>query len=174
MASLYETYSTTECSEIPIEYLKTIILQFLYDASKDMGCDFDKEETPERVYYTISTHYNHLPLYMVASAFRRGALGQYGSGRLVPRTVFGWLGEINQVYLTKHSVRDNSEDNYTKFDGLHKFPLGKAIIKKIDWVRNGSLSIRDWEKVPLKEVAEIIGEGHSPTLEHFGITNHRV
>ena len=167
MESLYETYSTTECSQIPIENLKTIILQFLYDASKDMGSEFDKVQTPDRVYYIIDKHYNHLPLYMVASAFTRGALGQYGSGRLVPRTIFGWLGEINQVYLTKHNVRDNTGDNYTKFDGLHKYPLGKAINKKIDWYRKGLITADDWETIPLKELAEMIGAGQHPMPEYF-------
>ena len=170
--SLYNTYMNTSCADIPIDYLKQFILGFLFDASKDMGSEFDKKETPDRVYYIISTHYNHLPLMMIASAFKRGALGQYGTGRLVPRTIFTWLGEINQVYLTKHESRDNSQDNYTKFDDLHNFPLGKAINKKIDWYRSGALNINDWDKLPLKEVAGMIKKGHMPTLEHFGIKNH--
>ena len=173
MANQYDIYANTICSEIPIDTLKDFILTFLIDASKDMGCDFDRTETTERVYYIISIHYNHLPLNLIASAFKRGALGQYGVGRLIPKTVFGWLGEMNQYYLTKHDTRDNSEDNFTKFDALHKYPLGKAIIKKIDWLKSGSLSVDDWANVPLKEVAEMIGEGHQPTLEHFNITNHK-
>jgi hypothetical protein len=138
-----------------------------------MGCEFDKKETPERVYYVISTHYSHLPLSMIASGFKRGALGQYGTGRLIPRTVFGWMGEINQYYLTKHSTRDNSQDNYTKFDDLHHYPLGKAIIKKIDWVTKGAMDIKDWDKISLREIAKMIGQGHQPTLEHFGINDKR-
>ncbi len=172
MENLYDIYANTTCNDIPIETLKDFITGFLYDAAKDMDCNFDKKETPDRVYYIISTHYNHLPLMMVASAFKRGALGQYGAGRLTPRTIYGWLGEINQVYLTKHNVRDNSQDNYIKFKELGKYPLGSAIGKKIEWYRKGILSINDWEKVPLKELAEMIGEGHHPTLEHFGIKNN--
>ena len=81
------------------------------DASKDMGCTYDKADTSERVYYIISVHYHHLPLSLIASAFKRGALGQYGAGRLVPKTIYGWLGEMNQYFLTKHNTRDNSGDN---------------------------------------------------------------
>jgi len=169
--SLYETYAHSLCNDIPIETLKDFIMTFLIDASKDMGCDFDKVQMPDRVYYIISMHYNHLPLSMIASGFKRGALGQYGAGRLIPRTVFGWMGEINQYYLTKHSTRDNSHDNYTKFDDLHHYPLGSAINKKIEWYSKGSLDINDWEKVHLKELAKMIGEGHYATLEHFGIIN---
>ena len=171
-SSLYDTYATTICAEIPIDYMKQFILQFTYDASQDMGCTFDKDEMTERVYYIISTHYNHLPLSLVASGFKRGSLGQYGTGRLIPRTVFGWMGENNQYYITKHSTRDNSQDNYTKFDDLHKYPLGSAINKKIEWYTKGALNINDWDKVPLKELAKFIGEGHYPTLEHFGIKNY--
>jgi hypothetical protein len=174
MESLYETYATTSCLEIPESQLKDFVLQFLYDASKDMGCIFDKSDTVDRVYYIISTHYHHLPLAMVASAFKRGALGQYGAGRLIPRTIYGWLGQINEYYLTKHQVRDNSEDNFTKYDDLHKYPIGSAINKKIDWYRSGALSMRDWDSVPLKQVAEIIGKGHVPTLDYFGITDRRI
>jgi hypothetical protein len=81
------------------------------------------------------------------------------------------MGEINQYYLTKHSTRDNSQDNYTKFDDLYNYPLGAAINKKIDWLRTGALNIDDWEKVALKDVAKMIGQGHQPTLEKFGIIN---
>jgi hypothetical protein len=169
--NLYDIYSNSICNDIPIETLKDFIMNFLIDASKDMGCDFDKKETPDRIYYIISVHYNHLPLSLIASGFKRGALGQYGGGRLVPKTVFGWMGQINEYYLTKHNTRDNSQDNYTKFDNLHNYPLGAAINKKIDWYMKGGLDISDWDKILLKEVAEMIGKGHQPTLEKFGIKN---
>jgi len=170
--SLYDTYANSLCLDIPIDYLKRFILEFIYDASKDMGCLFDKIDMPERVYYIISTHYNHLPLMIIASGFKRGALGQFGAGRLVPRTIFGWMEEINQYYLTKRNTRDNSKDNYTKYKDLQRYPLGKAINKKIDWYKNGILNIKDWDNVPLKKVAEMIGEGHQPTPGHFGIKNY--
>lgn len=171
MEQLYETYANTLCSEIPVEYLKRFILDFLYEASKDMGCEFDKTSMPDRVHYVISTHYNHLPLMLVASAFKRGALGQYGAGRLIPRTIFGWLGEMNQYFTTQHTIRDASKDKQYKYDGLEKYPLGKAICKKIDWLDSGAITFDEWDQIPLKEVAEIIGKGLNPSLEYFGITN---
>jgi hypothetical protein len=169
MENLYETYSTTICNDIPIDYLKQFILTFLHEASQDMGCDFDKEFMPERIYYIISTQYNHLPLMLVASAFKKGALGQYGPGRLVPRTVYGWLGEMNQYFITIQNHKEIKDNRMYKFDGLEKYPLGKAICKKIDWLKSGAITINDWEKIPLKQVAEIIGTGLEPDLEYFGI-----
>jgi hypothetical protein len=172
MESLYETYASTVCKDIPIDTLKGFIMTFLIEASKDMGSEFDKTFMPDRVHYVISTHYNHLPLMLVASAFKRGALGQYGPGRLIPRTIFGWLGEMNQYFTTQHEVRDASKDKQYKYDGLEKYPLGKAICKKIDWLDSGAITIDEWDQIPLKTVAEIIGKGLIPSLEYFGIKSN--
>jgi|WetSurMetagenome_2_1015567.scaffolds.fasta_scaffold457180_2 hypothetical protein len=171
MENLYETYSNTICRDVPIDYLKRFILTFIHEASQDMGCDFDKEVMPERVLYIISTQYNNLPLMLVASAFKKGALGQYGPGRLVPRTVYGWLGEMNQYYITIQNHKELKNDRIYKFDGLEKYPLGKAICKKIDWLKSGAITSDDWDKISLKTLAEIIGAGHEPSLEYFGIDN---
>ena len=168
MAKL-ETYFGTICSEIPIEYLKEFILDFLIGASADMGQEFDRNTTPGRVFDILTTHYSHLPLSLVMSAFKHGALGQYGAGRLVPRTIFGWLGEIDQYYIT---IRDKKNIDYAmqeKFNGLEKYPMGKAICCKIDWLKSGAITEDEWDRIPLKQVAEIIGRGGIPLLQNFGI-----
>ena len=164
-----EIYNQTPCAEIPPDYLREFILIYLVGASADMGQVYDKDITPNRVFDMITTHYNHLPLILIESAFKRGALGQYGIGRLVPRTIFGWLGEMNQYFITCHEKRDQSKDNYYKFNGHEKYPLGKAICKKIDWLKSDAITSDEWDKIPLKELAEIIGSGHEPSLEYFGI-----
>ena len=169
METDYDIYASQSCSEVPPDYLKRFILTFLYDASKDMGQEFDRDSVPDRVYYIITTHYHHLPLSLVASAFKRGALGQYGTGRLVPRTIFGWLGEMNQYFITQHEKKDESGIKHYKFDGLEKYPLGKAICKKIDWITSGAITEEQWDEIPLKAVAEMIGKGIMPTVERFGI-----
>src|ERR1035437_992418 len=167
MESTEAIYTNSLCNDIPSEHLKEFIKSYLISASIDMGQTYDKETTPERVFDMIKTHYHHLPLFLIASAFKRGALGQYGSGRLVPRTIFGWLAEMNQYYMTCHEKRDNSQDNQHKFNGLEKYPLGKAICKKIDWLKSGAITSDEWDQIPLKSVAEIIGRGGEPTLEQF-------
>ena len=166
-SELYNTYANQTCNDIPIDYLKRLINLMIYEASQDMGQTYDKEFMPDRVYYIISTHYNHLPLSLVASAFKRGSLGQYGTGRLVPRTVFGWLGEMNQYFMTIHEKKQEDDMKHHKFDGLEKYPLGKAICTKIDWLTSGVITSEQWDKISLKEVAEMIGQGHIPTLKHF-------
>lgn len=166
---LYNIYANSDCNDIPSEYLKRLVSGFLYEASIDMGQTYEKDIMVDRVEYMISKHYHHLPLSLVASAFKRGALGQYGTGRLVPRTIFGWLGEINQYFMTIHEKQDEDRSKHHKFDGLEKYPLGKAIIKKIDWLESGVITEDQWDRVPIREVAETIGKGHTPLLSQFGI-----
>lgn len=173
-SSSYDIYANTFCKDIPIETLKGFIMTFLIDASQDMGCDFDKTSMPDRVYYVISTHYNHLPLMLIASAFKRGALGQYGPGRLVPRTIFNWLSEMNQYFTSLHELRDASKDRQYKYDGLEKFPLGKAICKKIDWLESGAITNDEWDRIPLKELSERIKSGLECYPEIFGINHKKV
>ena len=165
----YDVYASSPCSEIPLDYLKGFIAGFLYEASIDMGQAYEKDIMIDRVEYIISKHYHHLPLSLIASAFKRGSLGQYGAGRLTPRTVFGWLSEMNQYYMNVHEKKDEDDSRHHKFDGLEKYPLGKAICKKIDWLYSGAITSNQWDKIPLKDVAEMIGRGEMPTLSKFGI-----
>ena len=167
----YDIYASSLCSEIPMEYLKGFITGFLYEASIDMGQAYEKDVMVDRVEYMISKHYHHLPLSLIASAFKRGSLGQYGTGRLVPRTIFGWLGEMNQYFMTIHEKKDEDWARHHKFDGLEKYPLGKAMMKKIDWLESGVITEEQWDKIPLKELSEMIGSGKMPTTRVFGINN---
>ena len=172
-SELYNTYANYSCSEVPPESLKIVFTNLLYEASLDMGQSFDKNFLVDRVAYIIDRHYNHLPLSLVASAFRRGALGQYGTGRLIPRTVSGWLSEMNQYYMNIHERKDETDKVHHKFDGLEKYPLGQAICKKMDWLASGGITVDQWESIPLKAVAEMIGKGEMPTLAKFGIYIHK-
>ena len=161
---LYNTYANYPCRDIPQEYMEQFILTFLFEASKDMGVILDKEVLPNRVLYIINKYYNHLPLSLIASACKRGGLGQYGAGRLVPRTVFGWFEQINQYFITIHENIERKDNKKDRFKELKKYPLGQAICWKIDHV-----SEPECDKIPLKELAEIIGRGQVPTLQYFGI-----
>jgi hypothetical protein len=166
-----EIYMNTQCKDIPPDTLRSFVRTYITGASADMGQSYDREFMPERVYEMIVKNYNHLPLILIASAFKKGALGQFGNGRLVPRTIYGWLAEMNDYLTTQHEIRDNSEDYKYKFDGLEKYPMGKAICKKIDWIESGAITSSQWDRIPLKTVAEIIGSGNEPNLEYFGINS---
>jgi hypothetical protein len=164
--ALYDDYATCVVKDIPKENLKTLVNIFMVDASVNMGNDFS-DETLERAIFIIETNFRFLHLCYVASAFKKGSLGQYGAGRLVPRTIYGWLNEITAEYNrdTEHK-RLNADDATVHFKDLERYPLGRAICWKIDHV-----SESEWDKIPLKEVAELLGKGIEPTLLYFGINN---
>lgn len=161
-SKLYETYATTPAKEIPIEYMKDLVKELLSSAALDMGTDFD-DRTKDRVTEIIMYNFSYLPLCLIASAMKKGALGQYGPGRLVPRTINGWLNEMREEHQRMTRQKIESEDKSRKFDHLEKIPLGKAIIKKIDWKLNN----QEWDQIPLKELAERIGRGENPVLADY-------
>ena len=154
----YTQYANHLCSDIPNSELDLLIRQFIKEAEVDMGSDFEELAIP-RVREFVTKDFSHLPLYFIAGAFKKGSLGQYGPGRLVPRTIHGWLSEMSQVFQ-QHSknLADNIDDK-KRWDGLNKYPVGKAINKKIDWLISGAISESDWDELPLKEMAERIGQG---------------
>ena len=162
--ALYDDYATSFVKDVPRENIKTLVNIFMVDASVNMGNDFS-DETLERAIYIIETNFRFLNVCYIASAFKKGSLGQYGAGRLVPRTIYGWLNEITMECNRDTDHKRLAEvDNTVHFKDLERYPLGKAINWKIDYVRE-----EDWEKVTLKRLAEIIGSGSIPHLVEFGI-----
>jgi hypothetical protein len=165
----YDDYATTLCKDIPPSDVDILIRTFIKEAEIDMGSELDEVAIP-RVVEFVNKDYNHLPLYSVRGAFKKGALGQYGPGRMTPRTINGWLSEMSTTFLNQSKgIAEGIE--MKKWDGLHKYPVGKAICLKIDWYNAGLMSIDDWDRVDLKVLAEMIGRGERPTTRDFGIKN---
>lgn len=161
--SLYDKHATTLVKDVsPRDDMKTLVNIFMKDAGINMGNDFS-DDTLERAIEIIHTNFRMFPVCYVASAFKKGSLGSYGAGRLVPRTIYNWMNEITTEYQ-----RDQDHKKILGVDvGIHykdfeKYPMGKAMCWKIDHVEEC-----DWDNVPLKELAEMIGKGQTPTLEYF-------
>jgi hypothetical protein len=51
--------------------------------------------------------------------------------------------------------------------------MGRALCKKIDWLTISAITSDEWDRIPLKEVAEIIGKGLEPSLEYFGMNSDK-
>ena len=171
--SKYQMYANDLVRNVPGEYLQHLITLFMKEASVNMGCDVN-EVTLERVIFYVKKDFGYIPINYIASAFIKGSLGRLGDGkgRLIPKTIHSWIGEVSLDYnrmLATQLQKDKMNDVYIAMD-LHNYPVGKAINKKIDWYRKGILDMKDWDKVPLKEVAERIGKGQEPRLDNFGIT----
>lgn len=174
MNELYQKHSMTIVKDIfPISDLKEMINIFMADAGINMGSDFN-DATLERVIEIIEHSYKFLPIYSIAGAFKKGSLGDYGPGRLVPRTVNAWLNAITIEYNRDQDHKRNISDiNTVHFSDLDRYPLGKAINKKSDWLKNGIITEDEWDKIPLKELAERIGKGLECVPELWHVTSKK-
>jgi hypothetical protein len=166
----YQIYANHSITEIPKDILYKIINLVLIEASRNMGNEFN-DKMLDAIIMTIEENSYNLPLCYIVSAIYRGSMGFYGPGRLMPRTVLQWLRESSQEY---YKERDHKEiEKRFKVTNipvdLKKYPMGKAICKKIDWLTSGAITSDEYDKISLKQVAEIIGAGHEPNLEYFGI-----
>ena len=143
--SLYHQYSQYMAKDVPEDDLKVLIKLFFNKAAVNMGKDaYDAPDaTIEAITEFVNKDYKYLPVMYIGMAVIRGSLGRMSSGRLVPGTIYRWLNEISIEY---HKVKQ--EEKYREYNAtalqsfdLHKYPVGKAICKKIDWLTSGDISI---------------------------------
>jgi hypothetical protein len=152
----------------PIEDINHLVNIFIMDSATMMGSNFTKE-TLELVTQMVKDEYGRLPVYYIAMAFKKGALGKLGIGRLVGATVHRWLSEITLEYykdLDKKRLESEDYDPNNCAD-LHKYPTGKAIIQKINWWKSDKLDGDLWDRVNLHELAEAIGKGEHIQFNNF-------
>jgi hypothetical protein len=164
----YDLYATTLVKEIPGEILKEMVNVFIIDAGINMGSEFT-DKALDRVIETVQGNFRYLPLCYIASAFKKGSLGSFGAGRLVPRTIYGWMIEISLEYSRDQVSKKRGEIDYVMTFDLKRYPVGSAICRKIDWFRSGLITPDEWDMIPLKEMSELIREGVNITPADFGI-----
>jgi hypothetical protein len=159
--------------DVLYEDMVILMKLFLDKAAVNMGkeCYDAPEATKDSIMEFLYKEFRWLPVYCVGSAIIKGSLDDKSPARLIPRTVRIWLN-IAAIEFRRdcdHKVHEELyKDHPVSFD-LHKYPIGRAIGLKIDWYKSGKLDIRDWDVIPLKRLAEIIGQGHMPTLEMFNL-----
>ena len=169
--SLFQRYSNNLISSVPIDDLKTLLSLFFKKAGINMGKEtYDvSEDAIESIIEFMLKDFSSVPVLYVASAFMRGSLGQFGPGRLVPTTVYKWMREITLEFDKKQRHDKLGTPDYSNSEDLHKYPCGKAINKKIDWLYTGRITLQDWDHLPLKEMADRIGQGLDVVPELWGI-----
>lgn len=166
--SKFETYATDFVRNVPIEHLSDIIELTLKKCSLNMGSNYTTEIL-QRIVELIKEDYSYMTVNLVVSALSRGSMGHFGAGRLIPKTVAGWLREISQEYQKDKDhkeIEDRFKNPGTPVD-LVKYPMGTALNLKIDWLVSGYITSEQWDNIPLKEVAELLGKGIEPTLLYF-------
>lgn len=167
----YQKYVQTIIKDVPCEDMKILLDIFFDKAAINMGKDsYDAPEaTKESILEYVYKEFGYLPVFYIGSGIIKGSLGQYGSGRLVPRTVYIWLNESSKEYNRYLTQEIQKEKNFKYSDSvdLHKYPLGSAIVKKIQWYKEGKLLDENWDCVNLKALTEAIGRKERIEFENF-------
>jgi hypothetical protein len=158
----------------PQSDVNILVNLFILDSATMMGNNFT-DETLELTILMIKEEFAWLPVYYIAMAFKKGALGKLGPGRLVGSTIHKWLSEMVHEYhkAIDHEKQKNEDYNPNDTTDLHKYPLGRAIIKKIEWFKHGILNMDDWDKVPLKDLSERLKSGLECYPEVFGLISKK-
>lgn len=166
----FQMYARDTISNVPLEEVKYLVNLFMEDASLNMGANYE-DRILDRIIYFVVHEFFYLPVSFIASAFRRGSLGQFGAGRLIPRTVHEWLKEVGQEYdrFKVHTEREVAQGAIVEAFDLKQYPVGKAIILKMDWYSVGAINEAEWDLIPLKVLAEMIRDNQHPKPSDFGI-----
>jgi hypothetical protein len=173
-SQLYQAHATTIVKEVmPPDTVNSLVNIFLIDAAKMMGSSYSAD-TLEFAIEMVKHEFGYLPVMYIATAFKRGSLGKLGPGRLVGATIHKWLTEISNEYQSrKISETVNEELTYKKdFADLLKSPLGSAINTKIEWYKTGKLPIEEWDKVDMKELAEMLEKKLAVSPSFFGVKKY--
>jgi len=171
----YQLYAGDVPVLIPEVHLKHIVNVMIEDAAMNMGCNYDKKMVDRVIWFIQSKDFNYLPLAIIASAFARGSLGKLGPGRLVPRTIYDWLSTVGEEYRQKveHDKREQQLRGKSDPFDLHKYPVGQAIIKKMEWLNAGVIDEEGWDRIPLKDLSERIASGMPAVPELFGVKSKK-
>lgn len=158
-------------NDVSYNDMSLLLKLFLDKAAINVGreCYDAPEVTKESILEFVCKEFRFIPVYYIGSAIIKGSLDSQSTNRLTPRLVHKWLIDATIEYRRYKDHLDREEQFKEKpitFD-LHKYPVGSAIAKKIEWYKKGFLSIDDWDLVPLKDVAEAIARGEYVTIEKF-------
>jgi hypothetical protein len=108
MSSKFEIYATDSVRNVPTENLSEIIELTLKKCSLNMGSNFT-DEILQRIIELIKEDYSYMTVNLIVSALFRGSMGNYGAGRLIPKTIAGWLRETAQEYQKERDHKEIEE-----------------------------------------------------------------
>jgi hypothetical protein len=170
--NIYNENATKLIKDVfPKENINYMIKLFMEDASMIMGNNY-KQEALDFTIDIVKSQYSFLPVCYIASAFKKGALGKYGKdgeGRLVPRTINGWI-EFEALEYNKYLAHKEQKEKEFRPENsmdLIKYPIGQAIIQKINWFKEGLLNNENWDRISLKKLAEEINKGKTIQFNDF-------
>jgi hypothetical protein len=152
----------TKVRDIPSPSMELEIKELLKSAIFDFGADMKKdvfEHSVKRLSYLIGFKYKGLLLGEVKYVFE--SMSEFVKGKLSVQTIMQLFYKYMDEKIARQKQEIDERDiNYEKaaVNCLNN-PLGCAIIHKIEMVESGELKTKDWESVPLKQIAQDIHEG---------------
>ena len=166
----FQRYARNLIKDIPIDDLRIVLQLFLNKASVNIGYAL-KEDVIESVMEFI-VDFGFIPLYFIGSGIIKGSIGKLtDEKRFNPKTIYSWLNETSKEYLKLQEHRLQKEKDFSNTDAmdLMKYPAGKAINKKIDWLNSGLITNDDYDNISLQDLALRIGRGEFVRIEDYGI-----
>jgi hypothetical protein len=171
----YQTYINERCMKIPTEQLLDIIDELAQNAKFYMSSDLDSTMT-EKVNAAIvdllkNQKYRYLPLYLVAEAFTKGALGELGgTTRFTVRNVVIWLNQMSDRMAQIEMERKSKEDDARRKAAEDGFKLSKdrsslfgaACLLKASW----QLQDPDYDLCTLDKIVDLIERGYKLSQIH--------
>ncbi len=153
----YQTHANKSIREIPADDLRLLVQSFFRKAAVQMGKDsYDVEsDAVDCTLEFIQKEFNYLPLSYVYTAFLNGSLGKYNTGRLVPKTIYGWMQAVAQDYSNNYR-RNKYNFEELKSAQSNGLPIGEAIVRKIDLYTSGIIDDNAWDKIDIIEFARAI------------------
>ena len=137
----------------------------IYNLLKSLLYDFDQsmdqqkfDHTYKQIAYLLKNRYKGLIWGDVKHVFNEISLGNYDVKNISVNTIMGCFSKYQKQKIERNRIEyEEKERNLqNNFADLNKTPYGQAIIFRIDQLSKGN---KQWEDVPLKEIAEKIKSG---------------
>jgi len=151
-----------QIKDIPYNEFENEIKEMLKSVIMDYGSDIRQEifeHSYKRITYLVSKKYKGFLMGEVRYIF--DAMIEHIKGKISVSSIMQLFSKYYDEKIEKQRFQIEQQDlNYEKnIVNCMKSPLGKAIIYKIQMVERGDLEIKDWEKIPLKKIADEIQSG---------------
>lgn len=170
----YQPNMTKKCKDIYNEYLLPVVREFSEIAKFYMSSEVSDDVTMKinaAICDMLKFHhkYRELPLYLVAEAFHKGALGQLGgTTRYTVRNVVTWLEEMytkmsnfsQQEQSKVDSERRKEEEKTYKQGQRHHTKFGTALYHKMEWAQSGLLTEEEWDRITLDKIVDMMDRGY--------------
>ena len=167
----YQSNLNKACKDIWMEHLGPVVRELSEISKFYMSSSLNDSETIKINgaicdLLKFNNKYRELPLYLVAEAFHKGALGELeGTSKYTVRNVCIWLNEIYDKMCRIQAINKNREEDQLrktyesdyKSNWKHHSKYGAALSKKMEW----DIDRKTWERITLDKMVEMLDKGYT-------------